>query len=124
MLQKTGGIFSMIRYPFLLAELIFSMGIILIFNSLTGLLLQPIWWVAFWLLLNLEATQLKRDLGGYYKNYQRRMFSYLKPRKAMIDLNELPEYPFKTWFSKGVAPAAWPISARCRLWSKKIFFRR
>lgn len=101
LLKQTGGIFSMVRYPFLLAELILTLGLVLIFNSLTGLLLQPIWWVTFWLLLTIEARQLKKDLGGHYQNYQRRMFSYLKPRKAMIDLNELPDYPFKNLIFKG-----------------------
>jgi len=101
MLQQTGGIFSMVRYPFLLAELIFTLGIILIFDSLTALLLQPIWWTAFWLLINAEANQLKKDLGGYYTNYRNRMLFSLKPRKAMIDLNELPDYPFKNLVFKG-----------------------
>ena len=101
MLRQTGGVFSMIRYPFLLAELVFTLGIVLISNSLTALLLQPIWWAAFWLLITSEANQLKKDLGGHYVNYRNRMLFSLKPHKAMMNLNELPKYPFKNLVFKG-----------------------
>ncbi|MBN2046458.1 MAG: patatin-like phospholipase family protein [Anaerolineaceae bacterium] len=101
MLWRTGGIFSMIRYPLLLAELLFTLGIVLIFNSLAGLILQPIWWAAFLVLLTQEAKQLRKDLGGYYPDYRRRMFSYLNPSKAMKYVKNLPEYPFRNLVFKG-----------------------
>lgn len=101
LLRRTGGIYSMIRYPFFIAGLGFTVGAAVTFNSLIGLVLQPVWWVAFWMLLAVEARQLRRDLGGYFDRYQQRMIRGLLPWKALIDLEALPAYPFKNLVFKG-----------------------
>lgn len=101
LLLRTGSLYSMIRYPFFVAGLLFTIGAAINFNSLIGLVLQPVWWAAFLLLLRVEARQLRRDLGGYFEQYEKRLFTTLRPWKAMLDLRELPAYPFTNLVFKG-----------------------
>jgi NTE family protein len=101
LLRRTGGIYSMIRYPFFMAGLFFTIGASIIFNSLIGLVLQPVWWAAFLILLRVEARQLRRDLGGYFDRYQKRLFTTLLPWKALIGIETLPAYPFENLVFKG-----------------------
>lgn len=101
LLRRTGGIYSMIRYPFFIASLFFTIGASILFNSLIGLVLQPVWWAAFLILLQVEARQLRRDLGGYFDRYQKRILTTLLPWRALIDIEALPAYPFENLVFKG-----------------------
>ncbi|HUV15874.1 MAG TPA: methyltransferase [Pelolinea sp.] len=79
MTLKTNGIYSIVRNPIYLADILFSLGFAVIFRSIIGIALVPIWWVAFLSLVLVEETSLERALGQLYLDYKQRVKGRIIP---------------------------------------------
>ena len=79
MVLKTNGIYSIVRNPIYLADILFSLGFAVIFRSNIGIALIPIWWIAFLSLVLVEETSLERVLGQVYLDYKQRVKSRIIP---------------------------------------------
>ena len=60
---KTDGIYSVVRNPIYLADILFSLGFAIMCRSVVGIALIPIWWAAFLCLVLVEEAGLERALG-------------------------------------------------------------
>jgi len=73
MTLKTNGIYSVVRNPIYLADILFSLGFAIMFRSVIGIALIPIWWAAFLLIVLVEEASLERALGQIYLDYKQRV---------------------------------------------------
>ncbi|MCJ7777370.1 MAG: isoprenylcysteine carboxylmethyltransferase family protein [Sedimentisphaerales bacterium] len=79
MVLKTNGIYSVVRNPIYLCDLLFSLGFAIMFGSVVGLALTPIWWVGFLSLVLVEEASLERTLGQQYLDYKQRVKGRIIP---------------------------------------------
>ena len=76
---KTSGIYSVVRNPIYLADLLFTLGFAIMFRSVVGIALVPIWWVAYLSLVLVEEASLERALGQLYLDYRQRVKGRIIP---------------------------------------------
>ncbi len=76
---KTNGIYSAVRNPIYLADILFSLGFAIMFRSLVGIALVPIWWAAFIAIALVEEASLERALGQPYLDYKQRVKGRIIP---------------------------------------------
>lgn len=76
---KTDGIYSTVRNPIYLADILFSLGFAVMFRSIIGVVLVPIWWAAFLLIVLVEEASLERALGEPYLDYKQRVKGRIIP---------------------------------------------
>jgi protein-S-isoprenylcysteine O-methyltransferase Ste14 len=79
MVLKTTGIYGIVRNPIYLADLLFSLGIAVIFRSVIGVVLIPLWWAGFLFLVLIEEISLERTLGQPYLDYKQRVKGRIIP---------------------------------------------
>jgi protein-S-isoprenylcysteine O-methyltransferase Ste14 len=79
MTLKTNGIYSVVRNPIYLADISFSLGFAIMFRSVVGIALIPIWWAAYLLLVLVEEASLERALGQLYLDYKQRVKGRIIP---------------------------------------------
>ena len=79
MVLKTAGIYGIVRNPIYLTDILFTLGFAVIFRSVIGIALIPIWWVAFLLLVLVEETSLERALGQRYLEYKQQVKGRIIP---------------------------------------------
>jgi len=79
MVLKTNGIYRIVRNPIYLTDILFSLGFAVMFRSIIGIALIPIWWVAFLALVLVEETSLERALGQRYLDYKQRVKGRIIP---------------------------------------------
>jgi len=79
MTLKTNGIYSVVRNPIYLTDILFSLGFAIIFRSIIGVVLVPIWWVAFLSIVLVEEVSLERVLGQPYQDYKQRVKGRIIP---------------------------------------------
>ncbi len=79
MVLKTNGIYGIVRNPIYLADILFSLGFAVIFRSIIGIALIPIWWLAFLSLVLVEEISLERVLGQLYLDYKQRVKGRIIP---------------------------------------------
>jgi len=79
MTLKTNGIYSVVRNPIYLADILFSLGFAIMFRSMIGVALVPIWWAAFLSLALVEEVSLERALGQPYQDYKQRVKGRIIP---------------------------------------------
>ena len=76
---KTTGIYGLVRNPIYLADLLFTLGLALLFRSIIGLALVPLWWAGFLALVVIEEGSLERALGQPYLDYKQRVKGRIIP---------------------------------------------
>ena len=76
---KTNGVYAIVRNPIYLADILFTLGFAVMFRSLIGIALVPIWWLAFLLLVLVEEASLERVLGQHYLDYKSRVKGRIIP---------------------------------------------
>ncbi len=76
---KTTGIYGIVRNPIYLADILFSLGFAVMFGSIIGIALIPIWWVAFLAIVLVEEISLERALGQRYLDYKRQVKGRIIP---------------------------------------------
>jgi protein-S-isoprenylcysteine O-methyltransferase Ste14 len=79
MVLKTNGIYGVVRNPIYLADLLFSLGIAVMFGSIIGVALIPIWWIAFLAIVLAEESSLERTLGQRYLDYKQQVKGRIIP---------------------------------------------
>lgn len=79
MVLKTDGIYGVVRNPIYLADILFSLGFAIMFRSVVGIALIPIWWAAYLSLVLVEEASLERALGQLYLNYKQQVKGRIIP---------------------------------------------
>ncbi|MCJ7824619.1 MAG: hypothetical protein MUP44_06950 [Anaerolineales bacterium] len=79
MVLKTNGIYGVVRNPIYLADLLFTLGFAIMFRSVVGIALIPIWWAAYLCLVLVEEASLERALGQLYLDYRHRVKGRIIP---------------------------------------------
>ena len=79
MVLKTTGIYGIVRNPIYLTDILFSLGFAVMFRSIIGIALLPIWWVAYLAIVLVEETSLERALGQRYLDYKQRVKGRIIP---------------------------------------------
>ena len=77
----TQGLYSVVRNPIYLGELLWSLGWAVLWGSTTGVLLVPLWYAGFLLFVMLEEEDLEDCLGEPYKRYKERVPGRILPRR-------------------------------------------
>ncbi len=70
---RTGGLYSITRHPLMLCDIFWPLGWSLIFGSIIGVALIPIWLVVIWALTQVEEEALVREYQERYREYQKRV---------------------------------------------------
>ena len=76
---KTTGFYGIVRNPIYLAELLWSLGWSILFQSVTGVLLIPFWWASLLCITMIEEESLANMLGKSYLEYKTRVKSRIIP---------------------------------------------
>ena len=79
MILKTTGIYGFVRNPIYLADILFSLGFAVLFRSIIGMALIPVWWAAYLAIVLAEETSLERALGQRYRDYKQRVKGRIIP---------------------------------------------
>ena len=79
MVLKTNGIYGIIRNPIYLTDILFTLGFAVMFRSVIGVALVPIWWAAYLALVLVEEASLERVLGQCYLDYKRQVKGRIIP---------------------------------------------
>lgn len=76
---KTGGVYQIVRNPIYLADILFSLGFAVMFGSIIGMALTPVWWIGFLLIILVEEANLERTLGQPYLDYKKQVKGRIIP---------------------------------------------
>ena len=75
----TTGFYAIVRNPIYLGEVLWFLGWSLMFRSVIGLLLVPLWWLALLLHTLVEEEALENALGEKYLAYKRKVRGRIIP---------------------------------------------
>jgi protein-S-isoprenylcysteine O-methyltransferase Ste14 len=67
------GLYSVVRHPLMVCDIFWPVGLALIFGSVIGVALTPIWLLVIWVLTEVEEESLVREYGNAYREYQSRV---------------------------------------------------
>jgi protein-S-isoprenylcysteine O-methyltransferase Ste14 len=76
---RTTGFYGIVRHPIYLCEVLWFLGWAIMFGSVYGLALAPVWWVAFLFHTLSEEVGLERELGGEYLEYKKKVRGRIFP---------------------------------------------
>jgi protein-S-isoprenylcysteine O-methyltransferase Ste14 len=76
---KTRGLYGIVRNPLYLSDVLWCLGLAVMFRSEVGIALVPVWWAALWLLTMIEEESLERTLGQPYIEYKQRVRGRIVP---------------------------------------------
>ncbi len=79
MVLRTTGIYGIVRNPIYLADVLFSLGLAIMFRSIIGVALIPLWWAGFLFVILIEESSLERALGQPYVDYRQRVKGRIIP---------------------------------------------
>jgi len=86
---RTDGLYARVRHPLMLCDISWPLGWSLIFGSLIGMALTPLWLLIIWALTHVEEEALVREYGEAYRQYQSRV-PRLIPRIPIFNKNRSP----------------------------------
>lgn len=75
----TTGFYAVVRNPIYLGEILLTLGWSLLFRSIYGLLLLPLWWLGLLLHTVIEEETLERELADVYFEYKKKVRGRLIP---------------------------------------------
>jgi methanethiol S-methyltransferase len=70
---RTDGLYSAVRHPLMVCDIFWPLGLSLIFGSVIGIALTPVWLAVAWVLTQVEEEALVREYGDAYRGYQARV---------------------------------------------------
>jgi protein-S-isoprenylcysteine O-methyltransferase Ste14 len=76
---QTTGLYGIVRNPIYLGEVLVSLGWSIMFRSVIGVALVPVWWAGFAMLTLIEERSLEREIGEAYVAYKRRVRGRIIP---------------------------------------------
>ena len=97
----TRGLYSFVRNPFYLGEILLSLGMAILFRSVIGLLLVPVWWAGLVLHILIEEENMELALGPRYLEYKARVKGRIIPLPPFAPEPFITRYPFKNLVFKG-----------------------
>ena len=97
----TKGLYSIVRNPYYLGEILLSLGLAVLFRSVIGLLLVPIWWAGLVLHILIEEESMELALGPRYLEYKARVKGRVFPIPPFTPEPKITRYPFKNLVFKG-----------------------
>ena len=98
---RTDGLYRVVRHPFYLGELLFSIALALYFRSIIGLAFTPIWWLVLQLHIIHEEESLEKEFGPFYLEYKKNVKGRIIPIPPFKLNSSLPKYPFKNLVFRG-----------------------
>ena len=78
---RTDGLYSVVRHPLMLCDVFWPLGLSLIFGSIIGVPLTPLWLLVVWVLTQVEEESLVREYGEADRDFRSRV-PRLFPRPA------------------------------------------
>ncbi len=79
MTLRTAGVYAVVRHPIYLSEVLWFLGWSIMWRSVYGLALAPVWWLAFLVHALSEEASLERTLGEAYAEYKRKVRGRILP---------------------------------------------
>ncbi len=76
---RTTGIYGVVRHPIYLFEVLWPLGLAVMFRSIYGVALTPVWWLAFLIHSLSEEADLERVLGSAYVDYTKKVRGRIFP---------------------------------------------
>lgn len=76
---RTNGIYGVVRHPIYLCEVFWFLGWAIMFRSIYGIALAPVWWLAFLIHTLAEEAELERILEAQYQDYKNRVRGRIFP---------------------------------------------
>lgn len=76
---NTTGFYGITRNPIYLGEILWTLGWSVIFGSIIGAILVPLWWAGLLLNIVLEEEELERNIGQSYMKYKERVEGRIIP---------------------------------------------
>ena len=76
---RTTGFYGIVRHPIYLCEMLLFLGWAIMFRSIYGLALAPVWWAAFLCHTLSEEAALERELGAAYLEYKKKVRGRIFP---------------------------------------------
>jgi protein-S-isoprenylcysteine O-methyltransferase Ste14 len=70
---RTDGLYSIVRHPRMVCDIFWPLGWSLIFGSVIGVVLTPVWLLVIWALTHVEEESLVREYGDAYREFQSRV---------------------------------------------------
>ncbi len=70
---RTNGLYSLVRHPLMVCDIFWPLGVSLIFGSIIGVALTPVWLLVVWVLTQVEEEALVREYGDAYRHFQERV---------------------------------------------------
>jgi protein-S-isoprenylcysteine O-methyltransferase Ste14 len=76
---QTTGLYSVVRNPIYLGELLSCLGWAIVHRSIVGVALVPLWWASLLILVLIEEESLERSLGQTYLECKKRVRGRILP---------------------------------------------
>jgi protein-S-isoprenylcysteine O-methyltransferase Ste14 len=76
---RTTGVYGLVRHPIYFFEVIWPVGLSVMFDSIYGLALTPVWWFMFLIHTLAEEADLERSLGEEYVEYKKKVRGRIFP---------------------------------------------
>ncbi len=76
---RTTGIYGFVRHPIYLSEMLWCLGWAVMFRSVYGVALTPLWWAAFLIHTLAEEAALEKTLGEEYRDYKKKVRGRIFP---------------------------------------------
>jgi len=70
---RTDRLYAIIRHPLMLCDIFWLLGWSLIFSSILGIVLTPVWWLIIYVLTFVEDEASVREYGDAYREYHARV---------------------------------------------------
>ena len=76
---QTTGLYSIVRNPSYLGEVLWPLGAAIMFRSIIGIALTPLWWGGLLCVAIIEEQSLERELGQPYLEYKKKVRGRIFP---------------------------------------------
>ncbi len=76
---KSTGFYGIVRNPIYLGEILWCLGWAVMFRSIIGVALVPMWWASLLFLIIIEEGSLERELGKPYLEYKEKVRGRIIP---------------------------------------------
>jgi protein-S-isoprenylcysteine O-methyltransferase Ste14 len=74
---RMDGLYSIVRHPLMVCDIFWPLGLSLMFGSVIGVALTPVWLLVIWVLTEVEEESLVQQYGEAYREYQSRVPRFL-----------------------------------------------
>jgi protein-S-isoprenylcysteine O-methyltransferase Ste14 len=76
---RTDGLYAVVRHPVMFCDAFWPLGLSLMFGSVIGIVLTPVWLLVAWLITFPEEKLLVREYGDRYRAFQQRVPRIIPP---------------------------------------------